>query len=143
MMLHFQPHFLKENGIEENRIDGYIFDAGQPTVHFNILKERGEDPNSVRVDEAAPIYYLQGEHAREKKQSFLIMVSDNDIPGRREQNELLIQTMKTHQYEDVQIDYHVMKGYAHAEYINVKDSNGRYPYAELLYEFIKNKTKPV
>ena len=84
-------------------IDGYIFDAGQPTVHYNILRERGIDPKSVRVDGAAPIYYLEGEQVRAKKQFFLIMVSDNDIPGRREQNELMIQTMKTHQYEDFQI----------------------------------------
>lgn len=136
MMLHFQPRFLKENDIEENRIDGYIFDAGQPTVHYNVLKERGKDSNSIRVDEAAPIYYLEGEYVRAKKQSFLIIVSDNDIPGRREQNELLIQTMKTHQYEDVQIDYHVMKGYTHTGYVNEKDANGDYPYAGMLYRFI-------
>lgn len=139
MMLHFQPLFLKENGIEENRIDGYIFDAGQPTVHYNILKERGKDPGSVRVDEAAPIYYLEGERVKAGKQSFLIMVSDNDIPGRREQNELLIQTMKMHQYEDIQIDYHVMKGYTHTGYVNVKDANGSYPYAEMLDGFIKSR----
>lgn len=137
MMLHFQPEFLKENDIEENQIDGYIFDAGQPTVHYNILRERGIDPGAVRIDEAAPIYYLVGEHAQVKKQSFLIMVSDNDIPGRREQNELLIQTMRTHQYEEGQIDYRVMKGYKHTGYVNIKDVDGSYPYAEMLYEFIK------
>ena len=136
MMLHFQHRFLKEYHIEEEWIDGYIFDAGQPTVHYNVLREWGKDPKSVRVDEAAPIYYLEGEHVRAKKQFFLIMVSDNDIPGRREQNELMIQTMKTHQYEDFQIHYHIMKGYAHTEYVNVKDDAGHYPYAEMLYEFI-------
>lgn len=137
MMLHFQPRFLKDNSIEESRIDGYIFDAGQPTVHYNVLRERGKDPTSVRIDEAAPIYYLDGENTGSKKRSFLIMVSDNDIPGRREQNELLIQTMKTHRYEENRIHYHIMKGYGHAEYVNVKDDNGSYPYAEMLYEFVK------
>ncbi|MCM1126488.1 MAG: alpha/beta hydrolase [Lachnospiraceae bacterium] len=138
MMLHFQPCFLKENGIEEEQIDGYIFDAGQPTVHYNILRERGGDPNSVRVDEAAPIYYLEGERARSKKQLFLVIVSDNDIQGRREQNELMIQTMKTHQYEDSQIDYRIMTGYAHTGYVNVKSADGHYPYTEMLCEFIEN-----
>ena len=138
MMLHFQPRFLKENNVEEEQIDGYIFDAGQPTVHYNILRERGKDPSSVRVDEAAPIYYLELEHVRAKKQFFLVIVSDNYIPVRREQNELMIQTMKTHQYEDFQIDYHIMKGYTHTGYVNVKDADERYPYAEMLYEFIKN-----
>lgn len=32
-----------------------------------------------------PIYYLSGEGERTKRQSFLVLVSDNDIPGRREQ----------------------------------------------------------
>lgn len=140
MMLHFQPVFLRENGVDESLIDGYIFDAGQPAVHYNILRERGMDPDSVRVDEAAPIYYLEGERTKTKRQSFFILVSDNDIPGRREQNELLIQTMKTHQYEADQIDYRIMKGYTHTGYVNVKDSKGHYPYAEMLYEFIKNRS---
>lgn len=137
MMLHFQPRFLKECDVEESRVDGYIFDAGQPTVHYNILRERGEDPKSVRVDEAAPIYYLSGKEERTKKQSFLILVSDNDIPGRREQNELLVQTMKTHKYEEAQIHYHVMEGYAHVGYTNIRDVNGCYPYAKMLHDFCK------
>lgn len=139
MMLHFQPDFLKKNNLEESQIDGYIFDSAQPTVHYNILRERGIDTKAVRVDEAAPMYYLEGEKVRTKRQPFLILVSDNDIPGRRKQNELLIETMKTHQYEVSQIDYRVMEGYAHVEYTGVKDADGTYPYAKLLYEFIKSQ----
>lgn len=141
MMLHFQPSFLEKNNIEESQIDGYIFDSAQPTVHYNILRERGIDTKAVRVDEAAPMYYLDGEKVRKKKQSFLILVSDNDIPGRLKQNELLIETMKMHQYEESQIDYRIMEGYAHVEYTNVKDVDGTYPYAKLLYEFIKDRQK--
>lgn len=137
MMLHFEPRFLRERHMDEGRIDGYIFDAGQPTVHYNILRERGKDTKAVRVDEAAPIYYLEGEDGRGKNRSFLILVSDNDIPGRRKQNELLIETMKTHGYEEERIEYRVMEGYQHTEYVNVKDGEGRYPYARMLYEFIE------
>jgi len=89
------------------------------------------------VDEAAPIYYLEGENGRTEKRSFLILVSDNDIPGRRRQNELLIETMKTHGYEAAHIDYRVMEGYQHVEYVSVRDERGRYPYAELLHKFIE------
>ena len=67
-----------------------------------------------------------------KKQSFLILVSDDDIPGRRRQNELLIDTMKTHQYEETQIDYRIMRGYQHTGYVNAKDEKGHYPYAEMV-----------
>lgn len=137
MMLHFAPRFLRKYEIEEEQIGGYIFDAGQPTVHYNILRERGIDTKAVRVDEAAPIYYLEGENVRRKKRPFLVLVSDSDIPGRRRQNELLIDTMKTHGYEEAWIDYRVMEGYQHVEYVNVRDERGRYPYAELLYEFIE------
>lgn len=51
----------------------------------------------------------------------------------------MIQMMKTHQYEDFQIQYHIMKGYTHTEYVNVKEADGYYPYAEQLYDFIKYK----
>lgn len=136
MMLHFAPLFLAEAGVEEKQIDGYIFDAGQPTVHFNVLRERGMDPASVRVDETAPLFYLEGECAPAPHQKFLVLVSDNDIPGRREQNELLIRTMETHRYEKAQITYRIMEGYTHAGYVGVQDAEGRYPYAVLLEEFI-------
>ena len=137
MMLHFQPGFLAEYDVSEEQISGYIFDAGQPTVHYNILKERGKDPHSIRIDEAAPLYYLEGEKSMASKQRFLILVSDQDIVGRREQNELLIRTMETHGYEKSQISYQVMKGYHHAGYENIKDAEGRYPYVRLLCDFME------
>lgn len=139
MMLHFQPDFLARCGIDEGQIAGYIFDAGQPTVHYNILKERGMDPGSVRVDEAAPLYYLEGERSKKQEQKFLILVSDHDIAGRREQNELLMRTMETHGYEKSQIHYQVMHGYQHAGYENEKDNAGKYPYAKLLIKFLENE----
>ena len=39
MMLCFDPAYLKPYGV--SNIQGYLFDAGQPTVHFRVLKERG------------------------------------------------------------------------------------------------------
>ncbi len=137
MMLHFCPRFLAECGVDEKEIDGYIFDAGQPTVHFNVLRERGWDPAAVRIDEAAPLYYLEGEKPVVKSQRFLVVVSDNDIPGRREQNELLIRTMETHQYDGNQITYRVMEGYTHAGYVGVTDENGSYPYARMIKAFME------
>lgn len=136
MMLHFQPEFLAECGVEEKSVAGYIFDAGQPTVHYNILRERGKDPKSVRVDEAAPLYYLEGECEAAPDQKYLILVSDHDIVGRKEQNELLIRTMETHHYKREQIEYRVMEGYGHVEYVDRTDEKGSYPYAGLLSDFM-------
>ena len=39
-------------------IAGYLHDTPQPTTHFNILRERGIDTKAIRVDEAAPLYYI-------------------------------------------------------------------------------------
>ncbi len=136
MMLYFQPKFLAECKVERDRIKGFIFDAGQPTVHYNVLRERGEDTNSVQIDEAAPLFYLKGECAHNKDVTFLIMVSDHDIVGRKEQNELLIRTMETHGYDINQITYEVIEGYEHVGYVNVVDENNQYPYAEKIYRFL-------
>ncbi len=136
MMLHFCPRFLAECGVEEKEIAGYIFDAGQPTVHFNVLRERGQDPMAVRIDEAAPLFYLEGEQPVVKDQRFLVVVADNDIPGRREQNELLIRTMETHQYDRKQITYRVMEGYTHAGYVGITDESGSFPYAQMIKAFM-------
>lgn len=136
MMLHFNPEYLKTVGVMESEISAYIFDAGQPTTHYNVLKERGMDPTSVRVDEAAPIYFISGEGEKPDNRHYLIIVSDNDIKGRKEQNELLIQTMKTHQYANAHIEYHVMEGFEHAQYVDVVDGNGHYPYADILGAFL-------
>lgn len=140
MMLHFQPLFLARHGIDEKKVKGYIFDAGQPTVHFRVLKERGMDPGAVCVDEAAPIFYLQGDVSVEPDQRFLIMVADCDIAGRREQNELLVRTMETHHYEKNQIDYRIIEGYEHAAYVKIKDENGNYPYADEMAKYIFQNT---
>lgn len=145
MMLHFAPGFLVARDVDENQITGYIFDAGQPTVHFNVLRERGMDTQAVRVDEAAPIYYLTEPYEANLQQHFLVLSAENDIPGRPEQTELLIKTMLTHGYEAEQITYKVMPGFDHAEYVWTKDEQGTYPYAKLVGEYIngieKNESK--
>lgn len=136
MMLHFATDFLKEVGVDEAQIGGYIFDAGQPTVHFNVLRERGMDTQAVRVDEAAPIYYLTDPYTANLQQKFLVISADNDIPGRQEQNELLVKTMITHGYEPEQITYKLMEGFTHAAYVGQKDEEGHYPYAAFLGAYI-------
>lgn len=137
MMLHFAPKFLADCGVDETHMAGYIFDAGQPTVHFNVLRERGIDTQAVRVDEAAPIYYLAEPYTANLQQHFLVVSAENDMPGRCQQNELLIKTMMTHGYEQEQITYKLMEGFTHAEYVWTKDEDGHNPYAAMLGEYIK------
>lgn len=138
MMLHFNKHFLNHYGVDESTIAGYIFDAGQPTVHFNVLRERGLDTGAVRVDEAAPIFYLIEPYVANLQQRFLVISAENDIPGRKEQNELLIRTMETHGYESAQITYKVMPGFTHAGYVEAQDADGHYPYSDMIWDFINS-----
>ncbi|MDO5422726.1 MAG: alpha/beta hydrolase [Eubacteriales bacterium] len=142
MMLHFQPEFLAACGVEERETAGYIFDAGQPTVHYNVLRERGIDPGAVRIDEAAPLFYLDGERPAPAGQRFLFFVSDNDIKGRREQNELLLRTMETHGYSESQLTYCVMEGYPHVGYVHQQDEKGAYPYAQKISAFCLGRPLP-
>ncbi len=136
MMLHFQPKFLAECGVDEREIAGYIFDEGQPTVHFNVLRERGMNPKAVRVDEAAPIYYLTDEQDVNDSRRFLVLVAEHDIEGRREQNELLISTMRAFGYAKERISYHILKGCEHAQYLYQTDEAGRHPYVGMLCDFM-------
>lgn len=137
MLLHFNPDFLAKYGVKEEQIRGYVFDAGQPTVHYKVLQERGADPQAVRIDEAAPLYYVEGDQPENRIQNYLFLIAGDDLVGRREQNELLMRTMETHKYDKNSIDYEIIPGYGHAEYVNVQDSDGKYPYAEKVYNFMK------
>lgn len=136
MMLHFAKDFLKNCGVDESMVHGYIFDAGQPTTHFNVLRERGMDTAAIRVDEAAPIYYLTEQYKANLDQKFWVICAENDFIGRPEQNQMLIKAMIAHGCEEKQIDYKVMKGFTHAQYVGMSDKNGHYPYAAMIGEYI-------
>lgn len=136
MMLHFNKKYLENHGVDESKIAAYVFDAGQPTTHYKVLKERGQDPNAIRVDEAAPLFYVAGEEQHNEQQAFLFVIAECDIKGRKEQNELLIQTMELHNYPAERMQLQIVPGYEHAGYVDVIDENGNYPYATRLHTFL-------
>lgn len=91
MMLLFNPEYLQKVGLTEHNINGWIIESGQPTTHFKLLAEDGLDSNLVRIDEKAPIYYVNRDiHFN----NVLLIAYSHDIPGRLAQNELLYQTIK-------------------------------------------------
>lgn len=89
-MLCFDKRWLGKYGLSAMDISGFIHDAGQPTCHFNVLRERGLDTKRVIADESAPLYHL-GEDERYPK--MLIIVSDDDMKNRYEQTKLLVSTL--------------------------------------------------
>ncbi len=57
MMLCFDKRFLAPYEIDPASLGGFIHDAGQPTSHFNVLREKGIDTRRVVVDETAPLFH--------------------------------------------------------------------------------------
>jgi acetyl esterase/lipase len=111
MMLCFDKQYLAPYGIDPDRMAGYIFDAGQPTVHFNVLREAGIDPRKVIVDERSPLYHICGER---NYPPLLVLCADHDIENRYEQTLLFVSTMK--QFGHGNVDFRLMKGYEHTAY---------------------------
>ena len=132
-MLCFNKSFLEAVGVSSEDILAYVHDAGQPTVHFNVLRERGFDHRRIMIDKAAPLYYVDKAKAYPPMK---IIVSDNDIPNRLEQTELLLGTLRNFGYDMSKVDFTKTSG-THVWYVNAVDNNGKSEYANLIIPFIK------
>ena len=132
MMLCFDPLWLSANRVKLSDIAGFIHDAGQPTVHFNVLKERGIDSRRVIIDTAAPLFHI-GNGA--KYPPMLIIVSDNDMKNRYEQTMLLMSTLDHFGYSDL-ATLKLMHG-THTSYCKAFEPDGSNVYANLIEEYIK------
>lgn len=128
-MLCFDESWYAKFGVKPDQIAGYIHDAGQPTCHFKILKERGLDPRRVIIDESAPIYHIAADKVYPR---MLVIVADNDMENRYEQTMLLISTLKHFGYAE-SVELKVMHG-THTSY--GKDENGDSHFYKLICQFI-------
>ena len=134
MMLCFDRHYLEAQGLKPEDFLGYIFDAGQPTTHFNILKYRGLDQRLCRVDEAAPLYHVKD--ARPNRPLFIIC-ADHDMPARLQQNQLLKATLEHFGYDMNAVRTKLMQGYEHCGY-DGSLSGGRYILGDLIGGFVED-----
>ena len=131
MMLCFDKRYLSEVGLSNEDIAGYFHDAGQPTVHFRVLMERGEDPRRVIIDETAPLYYIGTEPSYPRMR---FIVSDNDMQNRYEQTMLTLSTMSHFVYTDFD---HVVMNSTHCAYCGKTDENGESVFGKMIYDFVK------
>ncbi len=138
MMLAFDRRYLAAQGLQPEHFDGYVFNAGQPTAHYEVLKRRGEDERACIVDDTAPLYHVRG--AQPGRPLFFIY-ADNDMPCRKEQNLLLMRTLEHCGYDPALISGKEMCGYRHCEYDSAKDEHSKYIFAEMLANFIKKAIK--
>ena len=133
-MLCFNKAFLEAVGVSNDDITAYVHDAGQPTVHFNVLRERGYDHRKIIVDKEAPLYYVGLAKSYPPMQ---IIVSDKDIENRLEQTELFMGTLRSFGYDMSKVHLTKTSG-THVWYVNATDENGKSEYANLIIPFIKN-----
>ena len=130
MMLCFDKKYLNAVGLNPTDIDGYIHDAGQPTTHFNVLKEYGYDYRRVIVDEKSPMYYVGTE---EKYSPMLFLVSTNDMPCRYEQIMTMVKTLEYFGHKD-NIYLEVPEG-KHCEHTWKIDENGESIFTNYVVKF--------
>jgi len=132
MMLCFDPRWYDACGEFPVPIAGYVHDAGQPTCHFNVLRERGIDTRRVIVDDSAPLYHIG---TLPEYPPMLFLVSDNDMENRYEQIQLVLSTLKHFRYDESKIFYRLMHG-KHCEANKTLDENGDGVLAKIVAEFI-------
>lgn len=133
MMLAFDRRYLAAQGIAPEDMRGFIFDAGQPTTHFELLRQRGMDEKRLIVDETAPLYHICD--ARPGR-PLLIITAENDMPARVEQNALMRRVLLNYGYPEALIEQHMMKGYGHCGYCGDVKPDGSFAYGDICADFI-------
>lgn len=126
MMLCFDERYLQAHNLHPDAFAGYIFDAGQPTVHFNVLKEAGMNPQTVAVDERAPMYHVKEDRTYPP---MLFLCAERDMPGRYEQTMLMLSVLKQFGHGE-KVGFRLMEGYGHCEY------DDKEVFKEILQSFI-------
>lgn len=132
-MLCFDKRWLANHGMKPTDIAGFVLDAGQPTCHFNVLRERGIDSRRVIVDDSAPMYHIGVD---EQYAPMLVIVSDQDMQNRYEQTMLMLSTLK-HFGHSEKVQLKVMNG-THCAYVNAVDENGDSVFGKLVLAFIND-----
>lgn len=133
LMLCLNPRYLKDLGISPQEISGWIIDSAQTTSHFNVIKrERGDNPLLQRIDEYAPLYYVDN---NTRFTRMLLMFYREDMPCRPEQNRLFVSAVSAfNQKADIRF-IELPGGHCHGS--SVKDSDGQYPFVKEALKWLK------
>ena len=126
---------LVVHGISPEELGGFFHDAGQPTVHFNVLEYGNEDSRRIIVDERAPLYHIGVD---EKYSPMLIIVSDYDRQNRFEQTMLVVSTLE-HFGHTENVELKVMKR-THCAYCreDAVDKDGNNQFGLLVANYINS-----
>ncbi len=134
LMLCFNGKFFDEAGVDRSTIIGYIIDSAQPTSHFRVIQEeeKGVDDLSQRIDEFAPLYYVNRNTAFPK---MFLTFYENDMPCRPEQNILMYKNILAYNPE-ADICYKQLPG-EHCHGSTKKDENGEYPFVKVTLDWLR------
>lgn len=135
MLLCYNREYLGKHGLTPSDIKAFIHDAGQPTVHFNVLREDGIPRYNCRVDARAPLYYVGQEKEYPPQEIF---VASRDIPCRYEETMLLMKTLEARGYDMSKIRLEYMEGYGHTEYLGMKDAGGESIFGTRVKKFLSD-----
>ena len=128
-MLAFAPQYLEKYNIQTTEITGYIINSAQMTTHFNVLREKGINTKRIVIDEAAPIYYI---NENTVFPNVFIIVADNDMACRLEQNQMFLKTMEVFGAPVERIRYKLMEGFRHCAYDRLEE------FAEILINYMND-----
>jgi len=136
LMLCLNPRYLNALNLSPLDISGWIIDSAQTTSHFNVIKrERGENPLLQRIDEYAPLYYVD-ENTRFTR--MLLMFYREDMPCRPEQNRLFARVVFTfNQNANIRL-IELPGGHCHGS--SVKDSDGQYPFVKETLKWLEHNS---
>ena len=133
MMLCLNKEYLEGVGLSPLTIKGYISDSGQMSDHFHVQQfEKGLDPWLQRITEYAPLYYVSKDI---KTSSILLIWYSDDMLCRKEQNILLLKSIKFYNPE-ADIDSIELEG-GHCSGCYTKDEDGKYTFVKVIDNWIR------
>lgn len=133
MMLCFDGRWYEACGAFPVPVCGYFHDAGQPTCHFNVLRERGIDRRRVIIDNSAPLYHIG---TASEYPPMMFVVSDDDMKNRLEETQLVLSTLRHFGYDESKIHYRLMHG-KHCAYCKAVDESGKSILGKMILEFME------
>ena len=133
LMLCMNAEYLKNVGIDNQKILGWIIDSAQTTSHFNVIQyELGEDKYAQRIDKFAPQYFVSKDTCFSK---MLLIFYENDMTCRYEQNMLFYKSILAYNKE-ANVRYTVLSG-GHCHGSSKMDEDGKYAYVKTSLQWLK------
>ena len=136
LMLCLNEKYLLNQGVNPKNIFAWFSDSAQVTSHFNVLnKEKGLHQLTQRIDKSSPLFYVNENTSFSKM--FLILY-DNDMPCRYEQNKLFIENILCFN-KDAKIEHILLSG-THCSSAKMLDENGKTMFSSLLIKWLNGES---